>query len=58
VAREGDEVGAFETTSISEVMKRSGLVVQEETIAKGGADAEQAAAEAESENEVRMMTTS
>jgi hypothetical protein len=53
VAREGDEVGTSETTQISEVMKRSGLVVQEETITKGAADAEaeQTVVEADSENE-------
>jgi hypothetical protein len=31
VAREGDEVGTSETAPISEVMKRSGLVVQKDT---------------------------
>jgi hypothetical protein len=40
VAHEGDEVGTSETTLISEVMKCSGLVVQEETITEGAADAE------------------
>jgi uncharacterized protein with von Willebrand factor type A (vWA) domain len=53
VIREGDEVGTSETALISEVMKHSGLVVQEETITEGAADAEaeQTVAEAESENE-------
>jgi hypothetical protein len=35
VAREGDEAGTTETAPISEMMKRSGLVVQEETISDG-----------------------
>jgi hypothetical protein len=30
VAHEGEEAGVIETTPISEMMKRSGLVVQEE----------------------------
>jgi hypothetical protein len=40
VAREGDEVGTSETTPISEMMRRSRLIVQEETITEGAADAE------------------
>jgi hypothetical protein len=53
VTREGDEAGTTETAPISEVMRHSRLVMQEETIAKGVADveAEQTVAEAESENE-------
>jgi hypothetical protein len=53
VTHEGDEAGTTETAPILEVMRRSGLVVQEETIAEGvgDAEAEQTAAEAESENE-------
>jgi hypothetical protein len=53
VAREGGEAGTSETTPISEMMKRSGLVVQEETITEGAADveAEPTIAEADSENE-------
>ena len=53
VAHEGDEIGTSETAPISEVMKRSGLVVQEETITEGVADAEaeQTIAEADSKNE-------
>ena len=53
VAREEDEVGTSETAPISEVMKRSGLVVQEETITEGAADAEAkpTIVEADSENE-------
>jgi hypothetical protein len=53
VTSEGDEVGTTETAPISEVMKCSGLVVQEETIGEGVADAEaqQTAAESKSENE-------
>jgi hypothetical protein len=53
VAREGDEAWTSETAPISEMMKRSGLVVQEETITKGVADAEAkpTITEADSENE-------
>jgi hypothetical protein len=53
VVCEGDEVGTSETAPISEVMKRSGLVVQEETITEGAADAEaeQTVGEADNENE-------
>jgi hypothetical protein len=53
VAREGDEARTTETAPISEVMLRSGLVVQEGTITEGAADAEakQIVAKADSENE-------
>jgi hypothetical protein len=40
VTRKGDETETTETTPISEMMRRSGLVVQEETIAEGVTDAE------------------
>jgi hypothetical protein len=52
VAREGDEARTSETTPILEMMKHFGLVVQEETIAKGvvDAEAEPTIAEAHSEN--------
>ena len=51
--REGDEAGTTETALISEMMKHFGLVVQEETITEGAADAEaeQTVAEADSKNE-------
>jgi hypothetical protein len=51
VSREGDEAEATETALISEVMRRSGLVVPEEAIAEGTstAEAEQIMAEAEHE---------
>jgi hypothetical protein len=53
VSREGDETEATETTPISEVMRRSGLVSSEEAIAKGAsnAEAEQIVAKGGSENE-------
>jgi hypothetical protein len=53
VTCEVDETETTETTPISEMMRRSGLVVQEEIIAEGVANAEteQTAAEVESENE-------
>jgi hypothetical protein len=53
VSREGDESEATETTPISEVMRRSGLVASEEAIAEGAsnAEAEQIVAEGESDNE-------
>jgi hypothetical protein len=53
VACEGDEAGTTETAPILEAMKRSGLVVQEETITEGATDteAEQIVAEDDSENE-------
>ena len=53
VTHEGDEAGTTETAPILEVMRRSGLVVQEETITEGATDteAEQTVGEADSENE-------
>jgi hypothetical protein len=53
VAREGDEPRTSETAPISEMMKLSGLVVQEETVTEGAADveAEPSIAEADCENE-------
>jgi hypothetical protein len=53
VTHEEDETETTETVPISEVMRRSRLVVQEETIAKDVADAEaeQTTVEAESDNE-------
>jgi hypothetical protein len=53
VSREGDETEATETTPISEVMRRSGLVVSEEAIAEGASNAkdEQIVAEGGSDNE-------
>ena len=56
VAREGEEAGTSETTPILEMMKRSGLVVQEEkepipTEDVVDVEAEPAIAEADSENE-------
>jgi hypothetical protein len=53
VSREEDETEATETAPISEMMRWSGLVVQEGAIAEGtsNAEAEQAMAEVESDNE-------
>jgi hypothetical protein len=53
VSREGDETELTEIAPISEVMRRSGLVVQEGTIAEGtsNVEAQQAMAEVESDNE-------
>jgi hypothetical protein len=53
VSREGDETEATETSPILEMMRRSGLVVQEGAIAEGtsNVEAEQAMAEVESDNE-------
>jgi hypothetical protein len=53
VFREGDETEVTETAPISEVMRRSGLVVPEEATAEdaSNAEAEQAVAEGESDNE-------
>jgi hypothetical protein len=53
VSREGDGAEATETGPILEVMRRSGLVVSEEDIAKGtsAAEAEQTVAEGGNENE-------
>jgi hypothetical protein len=55
VAREGEEAGASETAPISEMMKRSGLIVQEEkepvpTEDVVDVEAEPTTAEADSEN--------
>jgi hypothetical protein len=53
VSHEGDEIEVTETSPISEMMRRSGLVVQEGAIAEGtsNVEAEQATTEAESDNE-------
>jgi hypothetical protein len=53
VSHEEDEIEATETAPISEMMRRSGLVVQERAIAEGtsNAEAEQVMAEVESDNE-------
>jgi hypothetical protein len=53
VSREGEETEIAETAPISEVMKRSGLVVSEEATVEGAsnAEAEQIVAEGESDNE-------
>jgi hypothetical protein len=53
VSHEGDEPEVTETTPISEMMRRSGLVVQEEAITEGtsNAEAEQALTEVESDKE-------
>jgi hypothetical protein len=40
VSREGDETETTETAPISEMMRRSKLVVQEETIAEGTSNVE------------------
>jgi hypothetical protein len=48
VSREGDEAKVIETTPISEVMRRSGLIVSEGTIA----EAEQAIVEDRSDDEI------
>jgi hypothetical protein len=60
VAREGDGFGTSKTAPILEVMNRSRLVVQEETIAEGAADAEaeQTIAEADSENDDSFISLS
>jgi hypothetical protein len=52
VSRDGDETEVTETTPISEMMRRSGLVVQEGAIDEGAsnAEAEQAVAEVGSDN--------
>jgi hypothetical protein len=53
VSREGDEAKVTEIAPISEVMRRSGLFVPEETVAKGGtAKAEQAVVEDRSDDEI------
>ena len=53
VSREGDEAEAAETAPISEVMKRSGLVVPGEVTDEGASNAEagQTVVEGESDNE-------
>jgi hypothetical protein len=53
VSREGDETKVTETAPISEMMRRSGLVVQEGAIIEGtsNAEAEQVVAKVESDNE-------
>jgi hypothetical protein len=53
VSREGDETEMTEIASISEMMRRSGLVVQKGVIAEGTstAKAEQAMTKVESDNE-------
>jgi hypothetical protein len=53
VAHEGDVAGTSKTAPILEMMKLSGLVVQEETIAEGVVDAKAKStiAEDDSENE-------
>jgi hypothetical protein len=53
VSHEGGETETIEIAPISEMMRRSGLVVHEETIAEGSSNAEgeQTVAEAESDNE-------
>jgi hypothetical protein len=53
VSHEGDRTKVTETAPISEVMRRSGLVVQEGATAEGtsNAEAEQVVAEVESDNE-------
>jgi UDP-N-acetyl-D-mannosaminuronate dehydrogenase len=53
VSREGDEAEVIETAPISEVMRRSGLLVLEETIAKGGtAEAERVVVKDMSDDEI------
>jgi hypothetical protein len=53
VSHEGDETKVTETTPISEMIRRSGLVVQEEAITEGtsNVEAEQAVAKVESDKE-------
>jgi hypothetical protein len=60
VAHEGDEAGTSETAPISKMMKHSGLVVQEETITKGAADAEAepTIAKVDMRMKMKMMTIS
>jgi histone H3/H4 len=57
VTREGDETETTEMAPISEMMRRSGLVVQEEIIAEGITDAkaEHTVAENESENDDSIL---
>jgi hypothetical protein len=53
VSREGDEIEMTQTASISEMMRRSGLVVQEGVIVEGTStiEAEQVVTDVESDNE-------
>ena len=53
VSREGDDVEVTEIAPISEVMRRSGLVVSEEAVAEGEtAEAEQTVVEDGSDDEI------
>ena len=54
VSREGDETETTETAPISEMMRRSGLIVQEGAITEGASnvEAEQVVTEVESHNEI------
>ena len=55
VSREGDDAKMIETTPISEMMRRSGLVVPEEAAAEGDtAEAEQTVAEDGSDDEFEV----
>jgi hypothetical protein len=52
VSRKGDDAETTETTPISEMMRRSGLVTSEKAISEGeAAEAEQIAAEVRSDDE-------
>jgi hypothetical protein len=54
VSRKGDEAEVTETAPISEEMRRSGVLVSEETVAEGGtAEAEQAVVEDRSDDEIK-----
>jgi hypothetical protein len=53
VSREGDEAEVTEIAPISEVMRRSGLLVPKETVTEGGtAEAEQTVVEYRSDDEI------
>ena len=53
VSREGDEAEVTETSPISEMMRRSGLIVSEGTVAEGvTAEAEQVVVEDRSDDEI------
>jgi UDP-N-acetyl-D-mannosaminuronate dehydrogenase len=53
VSREGDETEVTETSPISEMMRRSGLIVSEGTVAEGvTAEAEQVVVEDRSDDEI------
>jgi hypothetical protein len=53
VSREGDDAGMTETTPISEMMRRSGLVVPEEVVAEvETVEAEQTVVEDRSDDEI------